>query len=225
MEWLAVVVALVGAGIAVCIPLAVEYARRPELAVELADDLNIENRTPNQRIVHVRVVNRPLQGLRARWLLRNAANGCKVHVKFVSHSDQSGPEFDGRWSGHPEPYTLVAIPGPTGGVAAVPWVQRLSLVDEAKIPQTRVIDVSPGTEGQVVGIAIKTDDYKEAYGFGPESYLYEAGHLQNPQWFLPHTTYDVQVFAEAGELRSPIVRFVLRNEGTSHTGLTLGPPS
>jgi hypothetical protein len=222
MEWLSLAIALVGAGVAVFVPLAVEYSRRPELAVERADDVNVEERTPRQRIVHVRVINRSLEGWRSRWLLRNVATGCTVRVKFISRSDRTGAEFNGRWSGHPEPYTFTTIHNTTGTVGLT--VNAL-IVDPTKIPQTRVMDVSPGKEGQVVGIAIKTEGHDEAYGFGPESYLYETSHLQNPEWELPHELYEVEVVAEAGGLASAPARFLLRNEGNSYRGLSLEPVS
>lgn len=208
VEWLSLAIALLGAGVAVFIPLAVEYARRPVLEVVLADDLNIEDREPKQRIVHVRVVNYPLSGWRGRWLLRNVANGCRVKVRFISRSDGSRVDFNGRWSGNSEPFTPVPV---QGGVARVP--------DPTKVPQTRLIDVSPSEEGQVVGIAIKTHECMEAYGFGPESYLHDR--LQNPDWRLPHEEYDVEISAEAGGLMSPIATFVLHNDGADYRGLKL----
>jgi hypothetical protein len=217
MEWLALAVAFLGAGIAVFIPIFVEYSRRPILDIERSDDLNIDFRQPEQRIVHVRVVNRALGGWRGRWLLRNSAVGCTVQITFISKSDGSRVSFPGRWSGHPEPWALVALGtvSVTGGT--VTQVGRVP--DETKIPQTRVIDVSPGPAGQNVGIATKTDGDSEAYGFASESYFFPM--LSKPEWRLPHDEYDVEVVAEAGGIRSEVARLVLRNNGTTYTGLSL----
>jgi hypothetical protein len=166
----------------------------------------------------VRVINRPLEGWRSRWLLRNVATGCKVRVKFISRSDRTGPAFDARWSGHPEPFTFMPFHATSGNVV-VQAVQ--AIVDPTKIPQTRVIDISPGNEGQVVGIAIKTEGRAAAYGFGPESYEYISDHLQKPEWQLPHEEYGVELVAEAGGLTSPLATFVLRNDGSDYRGLRL----
>lgn len=109
-----------------------------------------------------------------------------------------------------------ARPGYLRG-ATVSQVGRIP--DDTKIPQSRVIDISPGEAGQSVGIAIKTDGQLEAYGFASESYFFPM--LSKPEWKLPHDEYDVEVVAEAGGLRSEVTRFVLRNSGSSYTGLSL----
>jgi hypothetical protein len=221
MGWASLIVAFLGAGVAIFVPLFVEYTRRPELVVERADDLNIENRSPNQRLVHIKVINRPLTGWRGRWLLRNVATGCSAHIRFISRSDSSTVELPGRWSANPEPLMLMASIGTSGAVSGATYVASLEAMsfDPTKVPQTRVIDVSPGEAGQLVAIALKTQGQAEAYGFASESYGFSD--LQNPNWRLPHTEYVVEVVAEAGGLRSEPARFVLRNQGNDYTGLSL----
>jgi hypothetical protein len=203
----------VGAGFAVYIPIWVEYSRRPVLVVERAGDLNIQKRTPPQRLVHLRVVNRPLSGWRGEYLLRSVAAGCTVQITLISRSDGSRVSFAGRWSGHPEPWTYVPITSTHGSTGVV------RLFDETKIAQTRVIDVSPGIAGQTAAIAIKTDGHASAYAFASESYFF--ANLENPEWALPHEAYDVEVYAEAGGIRSPTARFVLTNAGPHYTSMSL----
>jgi hypothetical protein len=91
--------------------------------------------------------------------------------------------------------------------------------DETKIPQTRVIDVSPGFVGQTVGIAVKTEGHASSYGFATESYFFPDG--ENPEWELPHEAYDVEVYAEAGGITSPTAKFTLHNAGTTYKSLSL----
>jgi hypothetical protein len=79
-----VILGLVGIALAIAIPLLVEYTRRPALRIERGDDANSDP----YRIVHVKVINEPLKGLRGQWLLRNDAAGCKLNMTFCSHSGQ-----------------------------------------------------------------------------------------------------------------------------------------
>jgi hypothetical protein len=217
MDWIALAVAFFGAGVAIFVPIFVEYSRRPILEIQRSDDLNIDYRQPEQRIVHIRVVNRALGGWRGKYLLRNSAAGCTVQITFISRSDGSRVSFPGRWSGQPEPWAYVSLGTVSVSGGAVTQVGRVP--DDTKIPTTRVIDVSPGPAGQNVGIAIKTEGDAEAYGFASESYF--APMLSKPEWTLPHNEYDVEVVAEAGGIRSEVARFVLHNTGTTYTGLSL----
>lgn len=181
--------------------------------VEAGSDLDVQ--VPGglaQRLVEVQVVNRPLEGWRSRYLLRNVAAGCTVQVTFISRSDQSRISFPGRWSGQPEPWVYVSADHGFG-------VKAERRADESKVPQTRVIDISPGPAGQTVGIAVKTDGRASAYGFASESYFFH--YLENPEWELRHEAYDVEVYAEAGGIRSQTAKFVLSNAGAAYTSMSL----
>jgi hypothetical protein len=78
---------------AIGIPLRIEYLKRPQLRIERANDLNSEPLGTMMRIVHIRVVNSPIEGRTGRWLLRNPADGCRVTITLRSRSDgsESGP--------------------------------------------------------------------------------------------------------------------------------------
>jgi hypothetical protein len=204
---------LVAVVLAVAVPLSVEWARRPRLRVELGSDAN---RDPHWRIVHVHVVNEPLRGRLAKYLLRNPAAGCQVTMEFVSRSDRSRvPAGDmparGKWSARPQPLSPLPV---TPGTFA--WV-----FDLEKIPQALTLDVSPSTGGEPVAVAIKHDGDAQAYAFDPEIYAY--GNLRNDAFALPHEAYDVTVTAHAGEIPSEPHRFVLHNAGTAYRDLRLEP--
>src|SRR5438067_1029474 len=152
MELLAVTLALVGIGVALFIPLFVEAMKHPWLRLERADDAN----SPlGFRIVHVRVINEPLGGWLGQWLIRNVATSCKVDVSFRSLSDSATLDIPGRWSGAPEPFTYLSTPTGQPGV----------VFDPMKAPAASRIDLHADAEGEVLGIAIKTDGDAEAYGF------------------------------------------------------------
>jgi hypothetical protein len=207
VEWISLAVALAGAGIAVFIPLFVEYTKRPALEIALADDLNIEDRLPKQRLVHIRVINRPLAGRRGAWLLRNVATGCTVDVEIISRRDHQRISFAGRWSANPEPWTFAA------GDRVI-----AQIFDPTKIASTRVFDLPPSTQGSSLAVAIKVDGQEDAYGFASESYGWPQ--LRNPAWTLSHATYDVRVVARAGGLEAK-QDFVLRNDGPRYADLEL----
>jgi hypothetical protein len=74
-------------------------------------DTDANSDDPLWRIVHVRVINEPLQGRLARFLLRNPASGCRVTMDFVSRSDGSRVMARGKWSARPQPLTTVPVSG------------------------------------------------------------------------------------------------------------------
>jgi hypothetical protein len=198
---------LLGVLLALGVPAYVEWSRRPCLRIEAGRDANRDD--PLWRIVHVRVVNEPLQGRLARVLLRNPAAGCRVAMSFVSRSDGTGPAVRGKWSASAEPLATVPIsPGTFGRI-----------FDPEKIPQTLTLDVSPAAEGESIAVAIKHNNDPQAYAFDPEIYAY--GNLRNDKLALPHEAYEVTVTAQAGEIRAEPRRFLLHNEGTAYRDLRL----
>jgi hypothetical protein len=210
VDYLSLGVAFAGALIAIAIPIAVERLKRPDLAIVLGDDLNIGSPL-SRRLVHITVINRPLTGVWGRFLLRNTATGCSAHVTIQSRTGGTSQAFHGRWSGQPEPLTIVGTP-----------VGLTLVYDPTKLPQSRLIDVSPGLGGQGMAIAIKADGDQAAYAFASESYEDQTTALRRPGWELPERGYDVIVEASAGGLTVE-ARFRLRNEGSSHEGLGLEP--
>lgn len=208
----AVLIGIAGVFVALGIPLFVESKKRPALRIERADDANAHDRTPPFRIVHIKVINEPLSGRLGRWLLRNVATSCKVDITFRSRSGNGTVAIPGRWSGAPEPFSYVPTSGGGTGV----------LFDPTKLPQSTRFDLSPDTDGEVLGIAIKTDGDPEAYAFTSESYR-ARDTRRLPELKLPDEEYDVVVTARAGGLRTTET-FTLRNRGTAFTGLQLGRP-
>src|SRR5262245_24894775 len=101
------VLAVIGILLALGVPLFVEWSRRPKLMIERGDDANQRDVDPPWRIVHVKIANLPLRGLLGRWLLRNPATACRVAITFKSTSDGREVQMAGRWSGSPEPLSLV----------------------------------------------------------------------------------------------------------------------
>jgi hypothetical protein len=204
---ISVIAAVVGILVAIAIPLEIERRKRPSLTIERADDLNAPAPNPF-RLAHLRVTNQPLAGKLGKLLLRNAATGCRVDVVFKSRSDGKETYIPGRWSGLAEPLELHVLP--TGQFART--------YRQEAVPPTLVLDLSPDPAGHHVGIAIKRDGDRSAYAFTSESYAVSTMCL--PRLELSDTEYDVIVRVHAGQVtRSK--RFVLRNDGTAYTGLSL----
>jgi hypothetical protein len=206
---------LVGAGLgflavvlALVVPGYVEWSRRPRLRIEPGSDVDRER---YWRIVHVHVVNEPLGGRLAKYLLRNPATGCQVTMEFAGRSSGSRVTARGKWSARSEPLAIV----PAGRVTLK------QVFDPERFPQTLTLDVSPSTVGEPVAVAIKHHGFAQAYRFDPE--IYVTGNLRNDAFALPDDVYDVTVTAHAGEIKSEPRRFVLHNAGTDYRGLRLKP--
>jgi hypothetical protein len=94
--------------------------------------------------------------------------------------------------------------------------------DPEKEPAGFTYDLPPGFDGEAVAVAIKHDGDAAAYAFGVGIYHHLPGPLKTPRLALPDTEYDVIVRATAGEIVEE-EHFVLRNEGSRYTGLSLRP--
>ena len=196
----------IGVALALLVPGYVEWSRRPCLRVELANDANSPD--PYWRIVHVRVVNEPLSGWRARIFLRNSAAGCRVTMEFKSMSDGKTLEAQGKWSAQPEPLAIVQRGESFGQV-----------FDPEKIPQMLTLDLSAAAAGEAVAVAIKHNNEPSAFAYDPE--IYALGNLRNNAFHLPDELYEVTVVAQAGEIKAAPRKFLLRNAGTSPRDLHL----
>jgi hypothetical protein len=217
------VLAVIGILLALGVPLFVEWSRRPKLMVERGDDANQRDVDPPWRIVHVKIANLPLRGLLGRWLLRNPATACRVAITFKSTSDGSEVQMAGRWSGSPEPLSLVPLPPrvpiayakvhPQAGIPDIQWY-----FDHTKLPETLRTDLSADFDGEVVAVAIKRKGDNSSFGFTSESYAFPD--FCSPELELPDEEYLVTVEAFAGGIRKAS-QFRLRNTGSAETGLRL----
>jgi hypothetical protein len=127
----------------------------------------------------VRIVNDPISGRLAKWLLRNTATGCRVRLNFRSRSDGSelGP-VRASWSATPDPIQYI-FAEESGTVTVTPFW------DPEKEPGRFTYDVSPGSDGEGVAVAIKHDGDDEVYAFGPELYHPMPQPLKAPSLRLP----------------------------------------
>ena len=136
--------ALLGIAVAILVPVLIEYQKRPRLRISHARDAH--RPSPDAfRIVHVRVVNMPITGIFARWLVRNVATGCRVSIELRSTSSgDTRPAFAGKWSLKPEPIQYLPVGGSLQGA-----------FDPARWPEGLVHDLPPGAYGEMVAVAIK----------------------------------------------------------------------
>ena len=211
MAWITLTLGFAGIAAAIYIPLRIEFLKRPELRIEWAHDANSERFGVGQRIVHVKVVNLPIEGRLGRWLLRNPANGCRVTMTLRSRSDESevGP-FPAKWSAKPEPLQWLPHEGAI-----------VQFIDPEKVPDGLVYDLPPGRAGSTLAVALKRNGESDAYAFGTVIYAAVPDEpLQAKAMRLPPAEYEVTVKAEAGGVTCT-ERLLLHNRGDQHTGLSL----
>ncbi len=161
------------------------------------------------RLLEVRVINEPMRGLLARWLLTNTATGCKVTFDFV-RADGTSFRVPGRWNATPQPIQRHMVNGDPVGIP-----------DRDAIPATLRFDLDPDTDGETLAVTIKREGQLHAFGFSSESYLYEF--FENPDWRVLPGPSEVIVEARSGEVSSGRWRFSLANNGTSRDDLQMGP--
>ena len=200
-----VVLGLIAVLVAIAVPLLVEKKKRPRLLIERADDAN----SPlGFRIVHIKVINQPLTGRLARWLVPNEATSCRVDISFRSLSDGQVTNIAGRWSGTAEPFVIVPTPG-----------GLVRTFDPSMVPETLRFSLAADAVGEALGIAIKQDGDTEAYAFTSASYA-APDTRRLVEYQLPDSAYEVIAIARTGQIETRRM-FRLENQGPSHTGLDL----
>lgn len=205
MPWWAQLLIATGVSVvvAVAVPLAIEYIRRPILRVEVDDepvpDAPLE-------IVHVWVRNLPMSErgrvarLLGRWLTALPADGCSLTIAIFRNEDDEDDviAFEGKWTSRVEPVATHLLPTGSGA-------QRIDLYDPQKLPGIHEVRLLPG-RGDLVAIAIREPGAPSAYAYWAERIYADAGGLpfpEHPDAELPPGIYHVEVRASAGELQSP----------------------
>ena len=211
-----VLLGLAGIAAAIYIPLKIEALKWPRLRIEWAADANNPAMFGGPtRIAHVKVINEPIGGRLGKWLLRNPATGCQVKLTYRSRSDEKTLSTPGKWSAKPEPVQWLPTQNPDGSLGIYQYP------DTEKMPDTLVYDLSPGSSGATVAVALKRDGERQAYAFGWMLYVsLPDAPLADTSLALPHDTYEVKVEVEAGGIGCS-EHFLLHNDGSHHTDLRL----
>ena len=208
-----IILGIVAVLIAVFVPMYVEWKRRPRLMVVYAPDTEVwfggvpgDPRLRTQ-IVQIRVVNKPMRGFPARWLLTHHALACRVEMRFLKDGLEVFPTLTARWSGTPQPlqtdWQLIQV----ANVGQVPV--PVSAFNREAVPQTLRFDLPPDRDGEVVAVALKVEAHADAFGFSSESYAHSD--LEHPAWKLGPGEYEVEIQARVGsEIRSPVCVLPLR---------------
>lgn len=198
VEVLAIVLGAIGIAAAVVVAFAVEWLKRPRLAI--AGSTFRATRPVAWTFATVRVFNRPITGWLGSIVTRQSAEGCLVSIEFRRWREDvlALPAIRGRWSSSPEPLRsqilLASPPNPehpewSPGETAP---QVMSFYDPGIDPPR--LTVPPSHAGEEIAVAVLRDD-GTAYAWGTESYAY--AEWRKPEWQLVvGTTYAVTVRVE-----------------------------
>lgn len=177
---------VVGAIIAILIPLRIESLRKPKLKLKLTEpqDSNYENSPASvARFLLVKLVNEQLPRWASWWMSRDAALQCHGTITFHHLDGQNifGRAMPFRWRASPEP----------GSIELKFDDKRLFITDRTAFNLEPRMDVYPG-EAQQLGVIARFDNEPDCYGWSNESYFSEP-KWRNPAWRLPPGRYLVRV--------------------------------
>ena len=175
---------VVGACIAVLIPIIIEALRKPrlELTIAAAADAEYPEKTPARKVrfLHVDVENKPL-----RLMSRNTAIQCHGSITFHNLDGQRFFEksMPIRWvgPGQPEP-TLVPIIADGKNIGGIPDL-RFSLAPK--------VDIAPG-EKEPLGVAARFDNDNDCFGWSNDNYFSDPP-WRNQTWKLRPGCYLVKI--------------------------------
>jgi uncharacterized membrane protein len=202
LEEIGILLAILGVVLAIAIPTLFEQWKKPDLDI-LPMNEKVDG-AAKFKFVHIKVVNKPHKFV--RFIERNFANESKAKITFIDRN--SGTELftmSCKWSGKPEPVTLIHSPQ-TGG--------PIYVLDVTKIGDAESINIPPGNDGEALDVAIKHKGEKECYGFNSLSYHPRA----QPDWKDPDKKVIfpecfLRVVVTSGEV-SKTKEFILKNPGT-----------
>lgn len=192
MELAALVLSIISIVVSLAVPITLEVVRKPKLALLIGEAVGDER---GFRILHLRVINRPLPRVLRKIISRRPAYQCYVDLDFRSMGSNSR-KFEpirAKWAKAPEPLILGEF-------------------DATKVPMAEQWDLAEGEEGESVAIAIKFAGEEHAYAFNSLSYQFEG--LKNPRWLLSKNEYVIRARGVSGPV-SVRQNFVISNLGTS----------
>jgi hypothetical protein len=178
---------IVGGLITIATAMAVEYFRRPKLALSIeappCDVPYAQNRPANNaRHLRLKLRNEALpRGL--RWMQRAAALQCRGEITFHHLDGQNifGRQMPVRWANSPQPIASQIVD--THGVT------QYVILDFTRMASAARMDVYPGDE-EIVDVAVRFDDETDCYGWNDEAYIHQ---WRNPDWKLARDRYLVKV--------------------------------
>jgi hypothetical protein len=178
--------AFLGAVLSILANIAIEYERKPKLALAI-EDKPYENNSmvgsvKSGTFLRVCLSNKPMPKL-LRWLARSAAYECTGIVQFC-HQDGT-PVFakpmQVRWAGSDEPVTYQLAADSTLAI----------IFDPAKYSAAFRRDCFPGTS-ELFDVAARFDNDEDCYGWSNDSYLPAKGP-RHPDFKLSKGRYLVKV--------------------------------
>ena len=212
-----VIVAIVGTvaaiAVAIVVPIWIESLKRPSFVFSIAPNSLRDSDTV--KYLHVRIVNPPITGRLARWLVRSTATNCIASATFedlpLSGAKPRVPDAAARWSSNPEPWTMLLRPD---GAA----VRRY---DETKLERIFHVDLSPSDNGEVIVVAMKHRGEPEAWAHSKRSWeeAAETGQ-QTASLELPVGEYKLTVRVHSGGV-SDSKEFRVSNRDETLSGFTI----
>jgi hypothetical protein len=185
--WISVLQIVAGAVISIVFVVWMEYVRQPKLKLSIVSPVDkiFDGNYPARKFRSLRlcVSNKNLPFL-LRWLLRIPAQNCYGKISFHMLDGQNvfGREMQIRWTDSPEPTPIFAN---VGGQPAL-------IYDTERLTPRYNRDVFPGTDGEILDVAVRFDSDNECYGWSNESYFSEP-KWRNPKWKLDAGIYLVRV--------------------------------
>jgi hypothetical protein len=178
--------AILGGIVTIIITVWVERLRSPTVRLDIGNCITIPPGGPiktNWRSLRLAVSNEHLGWWANWWLSRLPAQQCRAEITFLRLDGTAfiSDPMVGRWAGgSPEP-RVVHVQQPGG--QSVPY-----LMNPAELRNT--IDIYPG-EVELLDLAIRVDQEREAYAWNNETYFYE--NWRNPSRRLDQGRYTVKV--------------------------------
>jgi hypothetical protein len=198
---ISILLGIVAVLVAIFVPITIEKSRRPIFSIKVGEGASVDDSRGRWKYLHIVVVNAPLVGKRGSWLLRETATGCKASLTFeeLGMGRRPAQHIPARWSSLPEP------------------------TDPRQFPASYRFDLTPDTDGEPIGVAIKHEGLKSAWAFSANSYLGGGPRpFCYPGYELPGQEYRLTVNVAAGGVEAA-ADFRLRNYGTTRKEFTLEP--
>ncbi len=186
MDWSIVLQIVIGASITIGVVVFVEYFRKPNIEVRIADpvDNTYTGRPATKRRALMLLVENKQLPLLVKWLARNAAIHCSGVIAFHHLDGQNvfGRTMQARWSHAPEPLPILAV---------ADGIPLIKILDPVRLDPEMHKDIYPG-ESEELDVASRFDNDGECYGWCNGNYTSNP-LWRNPDWKLDKGRYLIKV--------------------------------
>jgi hypothetical protein len=206
-ETVAVILAILGIGLAIFVPFVIERLKKPRLIIQIDEDLIIPGQST--RYLHGRVINQPHLDILSA-IERHPAYDTRVKLRFYANNQPILEPLETKWTQAPEcrtPITQIVINQSPNQVE----IRNIDAFDATKTVFSSRRTIPSNTRGEPFDVIVKNQGQIDC--FPVTGWSYRFSDLADPNLAIHNGIFTLEIEAISTNARSQTQTFRLRNEG------------